>query len=504
MNTLVLQPSAQQKQAMLAHYDRYRQASKNPYIEAFFKLTGASLSIYTSGKVVFQGEMAEQEARRWGYEPEASDQTSIPGQDLPMIGTDEVGNGSYFGGLAVVASFVRPEDHAFLKSLGVDDSKKMTDQKICQIAPLLKEKIPHQALLLSPKKYNEVIEQGYNAVSVKVALHNQAIFLLLQKGAQPEKIVIDAFTSSQNYQKYLKKEANQFANPVTLEEKAEGKYLAVAVSSIIARSMFLENLTQLGQLVGRNLPSGAGSKSDHVAASILKEYGLAGLNQTAKLHFANTQKAQKLLKWGINMGKRRGFIAFLAEWGTLILFMIALFASRYFLWDPVSVDGHSMDPTLQHQEKLVMLKTTAIDRFDIVVASETDSNGKEKLIVKRVVGMPGDTIRYENDVLYINDQEVDEPYLDEFLAAFQTDKLQEEYAYNKQFQAVAQAAQAFTQDANGSVNFTVTIPEGQYYLLGDDRLVSLDSRSVGTFAREKIKGEVVFRIWPFNRIGTVD
>lgn len=204
------------------------------------------------------------------------------------------------------------------------------------------------------------------------------------------------------------------------------------------------------------------------------------------------------------MGKRRGFIAFLAEWGTLILFMIALFASRYFLWDPVSVDGHSMDPTLQHQEKLVMFKTTSIDRFDIVVASETDSNGKEKLIVKRVVGMPGDTIRYENDILYINDQEVDEPYLDEYLAAFQTDKLQEEYAYNKQFQAVAQAAQAFTQDANGYVDFTVTVPEGQYYLMGDDRLVSLDSRSVGTFSREKIKGEVVFRMWPFNRIGTVD
>lgn len=204
------------------------------------------------------------------------------------------------------------------------------------------------------------------------------------------------------------------------------------------------------------------------------------------------------------MGKRRGFIAFLAEWGTLILFMIALFASRYFLWDPVSVDGHSMDPTLQHQEKLVMFKTTSIDRFDIVVASETDSDGKEKLIVKRVIGMPGDTIRYENDVLYINDQEVDEPYLDEYLAAFQKDKLQEEYAYNKQFQAVAQAAQAFTQDANGSVDFSLTVPEGQYYLLGDDRLVSLDSRSVGTFARDNIKGEVVFRMWPFNRIGTVD
>lgn len=202
--------------------------------------------------------------------------------------------------------------------------------------------------------------------------------------------------------------------------------------------------------------------------------------------------------------KRSSFANFLAEWGPLILFMLAIFASRYFLWDPVSVDGHSMDPTLQHQEKLVMFKTTSIDRFDIVVASETDSDGKEKLIVKRVVGMPGDTIRYENDVLYINDQEVDEPYLDEYLAAFQKDKLQEEYAYNKQFQAVAQAAQAFTQDANRSINFSVTVPEGQYYLLGDDRLVSLDSRNVGTFARDKIKGEVVFRMWPFNRIGTVD
>ncbi|MGV3000159.1 ribonuclease HIII [Streptococcus suis] len=295
MTTAVLKVTASDKAQMLHHYARYQQASKNPYIEAFFKLPGASLSIYTSGKVVFQGEMAEQEASRWGYEQAQTDQT-ISGQNLPMIGTDEVGNGSYFGGLAVVASYVTPADHAFLKLLGVDDSKKMTDQKICQIAPLLKEKISHQALLLSPKKYNEVIEQGYNAVSVKVALHNQAIYLLLQKGVQPEKIVIDAFTSIQNYQKYLKKEANHFANPVTLEEKAEGKYLAVAVSSIIARAMFLENLAQLGEQLGMNLPSGAGSKSDQVAAKILQRYGMAGLSQAAKLHFANTQKAEKLLK----------------------------------------------------------------------------------------------------------------------------------------------------------------------------------------------------------------
>ncbi|MFX3897731.1 DUF3378 domain-containing protein, partial [Streptococcus suis] len=86
------------------------------------KLTGACLSIYTSGIVVFQGEMAEQEAGLWGYEPESYGQTTVTGQNLPMIGTDEVGNGSYFGGLAVVDIFFIPEYTAFLKSLFVDYS----------------------------------------------------------------------------------------------------------------------------------------------------------------------------------------------------------------------------------------------------------------------------------------------------------------------------------------------------------------------------------------------
>lgn len=295
MNTLVITVKPRQKKELLAYYRPYQLPSKNPYIEGFFKLEGATITLYQSGKVVFQGEKAAHYAQDWGYTPEAVEQEPS-GQDLALIGSDEVGNGSYFGGLAVVASFVTPSDYAFLSSLGVDDSKKMTDQKICQIAPLLREKIPHQALLLSPKKYNQVIQQGYNAVSVKVALHNQAIYLLLQKGIQPEKIVIDAFTSRQNYQRYLKAESNHFPNPVCLEEKAEGKYLAVAVSSIIARAMFLENLHQLGIAVGKTLPSGAGHQSDQVASQILQQFGMAGLEETAKLHFANTKKAEQLAR----------------------------------------------------------------------------------------------------------------------------------------------------------------------------------------------------------------
>ena len=292
MASITLTPSEKEIQAFLEHYQTSLAPSKNPYIRYFLRLPQATVSIYTSGKVLLQGEGAEKYSRFFGYQ--ALEQTS--GQNLPLIGTDEVGNGSYFGGLAVVASFVTPDQHDFLRKLGVGDSKTLTDQKIRQIAPILKEKIQHQALLLSPSKYNEVIGDRYNAVSVKVALHNQAIYLLLQKGAQPEKIVIDAFTSAKNYDKYLAQEANRFSNPISLEEKAEGKYLAVAVSSIIARDLFLENLENLGRELGYQLPSGAGTVSDKVASQILQAYGMQGLNFCAKLHFKNTEKAKKRLE----------------------------------------------------------------------------------------------------------------------------------------------------------------------------------------------------------------
>ncbi|MBP2623728.1 ribonuclease HIII [Streptococcus oricebi] len=297
MDSISLSPARDLLEAFIQKHQKDLAPSKNPYMKHFFKLPGASVSVYQSGKVLLQGAKASHYALDLGYQAEPQvEQASSQSQALALIGTDEVGNGSYFGGLAVVASFTQPDQEGWLRSLGVGDSKTLTDQKIRQLAPLLKQEIPHQALLLSPSKYNEVIASGYNAVSVKVALHNQAIYLLLERGVQPEKIVIDAFTTTRNYQNYLKKERNHFPNPVSLEEKAEGKYLAVAVSSIIARSLFLENLDQLSQDLGFRLPSGAGKKSDQIASQILASLGMEGLARSAKLHFKNTEKAKALLE----------------------------------------------------------------------------------------------------------------------------------------------------------------------------------------------------------------
>ncbi|MFC3931902.1 ribonuclease HIII [Streptococcus dentapri] len=299
MNTLVMKMGEGTTASLTTKLADYQIANPNPYVDFAAKVQGVTILVYQSGKIVFQGKKAASLAGSFGWTGD-EDKTSEnkTDQNLTLIGSDEVGNGSYFGGLAVVASLVTPNEHVFLKNLGVADSKSLTDQKIQQIAPILEEKIPHKALLLTPKKYNEVVGEGktYNAVSVKVALHNQAIFLLLQEVEKPDQIVIDAFTSPKNYQKYLKQETNQFNDPLVLVEKAESKYLAVAVSSIIARNLFLDNLKKLGEDLGYKLPSGAGRLCDEVASQILAAYGMQGLDYCAKLHFANTQKAQTLLK----------------------------------------------------------------------------------------------------------------------------------------------------------------------------------------------------------------
>ena len=193
--------------------------------------------------------------------------------------------------------------------------------------------------------------------------------------------------------------------------------------------------------------------------------------------------------------------SFLKEWALFGLIIGGIILSRIYLWTPVRVDGHSMDPTLADSEYLLVINKLPIDRFDIVVASETE-NGKTKEIVKRVIGLPGETIEYKNDVLYINGKETNEPYLKEYIQKFKEDKLQSTYSgkgfeeNGELFRQMAQIAEAFTVDKDGSATFTKKLLDDEYLLLGDDRIVSKDSRQVGAFKKEQIKGEAVLRLWP--------
>ena len=212
------------------------------------------------------------------------------------------------------------------------------------------------------------------------------------------------------------------------------------------------------------------------------------------------------------------FTRFLKEWGIFLTIITLAILSRIFIWSLVVVDGHSMDPTLADKQRLVLIKTASINRFDIVVAKETESiNGQTetKDVVKRVIGMPGDEIKFDNDQLYINGQKTDEPYLADFKKQLSDGDLEKPYqnyaltselseANRAYFVQLAQQSQAFTTDTTGNPTFSIKVPEGEYLLLGDNRIVSRDSRAVGTFKRSEIVGRTVFRIWPLNKISTLN
>lgn len=165
-----------------------------------------------------------------------------------------------------------------------------------------------------------------------------------------------------------------------------------------------------------------------------------------------------------------------------------------------NVSGHSMDPTLKDSTYLVSNKFSQLKRFDMVVAQELDKNGKPYGVVKRIIGMPGDKLEYKHDVLYINGVEVSEPYLDDYLNKFKSGELESEYTYDENMKLRAKTSPSFTTQDNDSATgepnedistFKVEVPTTGYFLMGDNRLVSKDSRQVGVFPRENIVGKVV-------------
>ena len=177
----------------------------------------------------------------------------------------------------------------------------------------------------------------------------------------------------------------------------------------------------------------------------------------------------------------------------LLVFSVIFIITRVFFWNTYKVEGHSMDPTLKGGNYLVAINYFTPERGDLVTAKEDD-----RVIIKRIIGLPNDTIEFKNDKLYVNEVEQDESYLNTFKEAFNKDRLHEIYYYNESYQIRAAQMTHFTLDKNGKSEFSITLKDDEYYLLGDNRPVSKDSREVGPFSRKQITGEVIIKnINPF-------
>ena len=164
-------------------------------------------------------------------------------------------------------------------------------------------------------------------------------------------------------------------------------------------------------------------------------------------------------------------------WSFIVAFII-VGGVYFFLGRPFTVSGASMYPTLHNGDRMVLSKVGDIHRFDVVILKAPDENVE---YIKRVIGMPGDTIEMKNGVLYINGKKVDQPFINTEALAKQTVFIDD-----------------FTLE---SLTGESKVPEGKYFVLGDNRGVSKDSRMIGFIDRSAIEGKAVFTIWPFGRIG---
>lgn len=161
-----------------------------------------------------------------------------------------------------------------------------------------------------------------------------------------------------------------------------------------------------------------------------------------------------------------------------LVVVIVVILIRTYIATPIRVTGTSMEPTLYEGQVMILNKIglkKGINRSDIVVIKSADS-----FIIKRVIGLPGDTVVYKDNILYVNGKKTAEPYIDE-------DTIKDT-CYNEEFDICSKP---------------VKLSDDEYYVLGDHRYVSKDSRLIGPVRINQITGKTNIIIFPFNKIGKV-
>ena len=301
--TIVFKVSDNLKEKIIEYYKDLRKEKTPPY--AIFQAMEAdtTITLYESGKIMFQGVSADIDANIWidlekklnnrVINIDGSETKAKPIDDTIMnfntIGSDEVGTGDFFGPIVVTATYVETKDFEFLKELGVRDSKKLTDEKMKEIAPIIMQKIPYVTTILDNKTYNEKHSANLNMNKLKAILHNKALYELKNKNYNYAKIVVDDFCGKEKYYEYIK-DIPQKVEHITFLTKAEDKVLSVACASIISRYIFLKKMDELSDSVHIPLPKGAGENVDKVAKDIKDEYGIEKLNEIAKMNFSNVKR----------------------------------------------------------------------------------------------------------------------------------------------------------------------------------------------------------------------
>ena len=176
--------------------------------------------------------------------------------------------------------------------------------------------------------------------------------------------------------------------------------------------------------------------------------------------------------------KKKSWKEFSWEWfKALLLAGVITAILRNFIFIPMTIEGSSMIPTFQQDDQIIVKTIYDLERFDSVVFHDSSN----RTLVKRIIGLPGEKIRYENDQLYVNDKKIEEKFLDNDL--------------------VNHAGGIWTSDFTlEELTGTQVVPADEYFVLGDNRRSSNDSRYFGSIPIESIIGETSFIYYPLNRM----
>jgi len=263
--------------------------SKPLYTVVSGKKKGISCTLYESGKLTVQGKEIS-DFIEFYLEPELlkSFEASYPtkkADTTPRIGIDESGKGDYFGPLCIAGVYISEENIEKLASLGVKDSKTLTDVTIQKLAKEIQLRCAHHVVKINPKKYNELYTQFKNLNHLLAWGHATTIESLVKEtGCQY--VIVDQFANERVVETALKRKKLEIR--LVQRHRAE-EDLCVAAASILARNAFLQGLELLSQQYGIKLPKGASKATIQAGIAFVRKYGKESLENVGKLHFKTTQ-----------------------------------------------------------------------------------------------------------------------------------------------------------------------------------------------------------------------
>ena len=294
---VVIRVNDEIKEKMIEYYKDKKRDKVIPYVVFQAQEEDTVITLYESGKCMFQGTSADVDAAMWGtaLENTKEKQQERKKEDekyftCSAVGSDEVGTGDYFGPIVVTACFVEKGIIEDLKKLGVGDSKKIEDAKILKIAPQIAKMVPYKSVILTNKEYNEKYNKDINMNKIKAILHNRVLYQLVQEEKPKyDYIIVDEFAREARYYEYISDQP-AIQRGITFLTKAEDKNLAVGCASIISRYLFLKEFDKMCDEIHIPLPKGAGRDVDEIGEEVVEKYGEEKLQEIAKVNFKNTDR----------------------------------------------------------------------------------------------------------------------------------------------------------------------------------------------------------------------